>query len=133
MQCKRLDFHYCDWWGSSRGMNAFIRHTLPQFAQRNPQIEIVVSPRPATHPVVRGHFVNGKDKELSVKNMEIQQILQMVELLRNDDGEPDKRDVKPVKSMNDNVRGIWSGLHNAKISIGLEGLPPKKTRIRRKL
>jgi len=38
-----------------------------------------------------------------------------------------------VSSMNDNVRGIWSGLHDAKISIGLEGLPPKKQRIRRRL
>lgn len=112
-------------------MNHFIRHTLPIFAKQNPQIEITVSPRPAEHPVVRGHYVNGKEKALCVKNMEKQQILQLVEELRNNDGEPDKRVIKPVQSDNESVRGIWSGVHGTKISIGLEGLPPS-TKLRRK-
>ncbi|KAH0084736.1 hypothetical protein KCU66_g19039, partial [Aureobasidium melanogenum] len=46
LQCKRLDFHYCDWAGSSKGMNAFLKHDLPAFARANPQVEITVSPRP---------------------------------------------------------------------------------------
>ncbi|KAL2053095.1 hypothetical protein ABVK25_006732 [Lepraria finkii] len=25
LQCKRLDFHYCDHWGSSKGMKTFLR------------------------------------------------------------------------------------------------------------
>jgi len=70
LQCKRLDFHYCDWYGSSKGMNAFIRHTLPIFARQNPQIEITVSPKPSQHPILRGHYVNGQKRDIDVRNME---------------------------------------------------------------
>src|ERR1700744_3681136 len=86
VQCKRLDFHYCDWAGSSRGMNSFIRTTLPQFAKRNPQIEITISPRPNRHPVVRAHYVNGRTRATCVRNFETQQILKKVDMLKNDNG-----------------------------------------------
>jgi large subunit ribosomal protein L43 len=122
VQCKRLDFHYCDWAGSSRGMNIFIRHSLPAFAKQNPNIEITVSPRPNHHPLIRGHYVNGRTKEFCVRNLEQGQILNRVELMSQDDGKKLKRVKYPVTSTNDNVRGIWSGLHDNKISIGLEGL-----------
>lgn len=56
LQCKRLEFFYCDWSGSSRGMNGFLKHLLPKFAKENPQIELVVSPRPRSHPIVRGVY-----------------------------------------------------------------------------
>jgi len=121
--CKRLDFHYCDWAGSSRGMNSFIRHTLPIFAKQNPHIEFTVSPRPNAHPILRGHFVNGQTKEVCLKNLERGQILREVETLSNDDGFKLKRVRYPVSSANENVRGIWSGLHGNRISIGLEGTP----------
>jgi large subunit ribosomal protein L43 len=75
--------------------------------------------------------MNGQKREFDVRNLEKQQILKKVELLRNDDGEKLKRVTKPVTSDNDNIRGIWSGIHGTKVSIGLEGLPPS-TKIRRK-
>ncbi|KAK1751548.1 thioredoxin-like protein [Echria macrotheca] len=111
LQCKRLDFHYCDWAGSSRGMNGFIKSLLPKFAAAHPQIEITVSPRPRKHPVVVGHYVNGKTKSIEVKNMEPMQVLQKVKLLRDASGEKDKRTTKPVTSINESVRGIWSPYH----------------------
>ncbi|KAF2723607.1 hypothetical protein K431DRAFT_282703 [Polychaeton citri CBS 116435] len=111
LQCKRLDFHYCDWAGSSRGMNAFLKSELAAFARQNPQVEITVSPRPGRHPVVRGHYINGREKAICVRNMAIQEILQKALLLRNASGEKLKRVTKPVKSLNESVRGIWSPMH----------------------
>jgi large subunit ribosomal protein L43 len=103
-------------------MNIFIRHTLPNFAKQHPNIEITVSPRPNHHPLIRGHYVNGRTKEFCVRNLEQGQILNRVELMSQDDGKKLKRVKYPVTSTNENVRGIWSGLHDNKISIGLEGL-----------
>ncbi|RFU26499.1 hypothetical protein B7463_g9837, partial [Scytalidium lignicola] len=111
LQCKRLDFHYCDWAGSSKGMNSFIRNVLPKFAAVNPQIEITVSPRPRKHPVIKGHYINGREKAICVRNLQPQQILQKAELLRDANGEKLKRVTKPVKSINDSVRGVWSPYH----------------------
>merc|ERR1712193_283478 len=50
LQCKKMEFHYCDWAGSSRGMNGFIKGILPKFAAANPQIEFSISPGPTNIP-----------------------------------------------------------------------------------
>ncbi|KAH8599716.1 mitochondrial ribosomal protein-like protein subunit L51, partial [Bisporella sp. PMI_857] len=105
LQCKRLDFHYCDWAGSSKGMNIFLRTALTKFAAANPQIEMVVSPRPNKHPVIIGHYINGREKRYKA------------ELLRDASGEKLKKVTKPVKSINESVRGVWSPYHGGGIVI----------------
>ncbi|KAF2489619.1 hypothetical protein BU16DRAFT_518164 [Lophium mytilinum] len=117
LQCKRLDFHYCDWAGSSKGMNAFIHKRLPQFARENPQIEITVSPRPHKHPVVTGHYINGREKAVCVRNMTTELILEKANLLKEASGEKLRRVNKPVTSVNESVRGIWSPYHGAQYKI----------------
>ncbi|KAI1337997.1 thioredoxin-like protein [Xylariaceae sp. FL0016] len=111
LQCKKLDIHYCDYSGSSRGMNAFIKSQLGKFAKANPQIEFSVSPRPRKHPVLTGHYINGNQKAICVKNMDSLQILKKVELLRDASGEKVKRANKPITSINQSVRGVWSPYH----------------------
>ncbi|KAJ2903669.1 mitochondrial ribosomal protein [Zalerion maritima] len=111
LQCRKLDFHYCDWAGSSVGMNGFIKSVLPKFAAQSPQVEITVSPRPKRHPHIIGHYVNGKQKAICVKNMEPLEILKKAEILRNASGEKNKRVLKAVTSRNPSVRGIWSPYH----------------------
>ncbi|KAI0023150.1 thioredoxin-like protein [Xylariomycetidae sp. FL0641] len=111
LQCKRLEIFYCDYSGSSRGMNSFIKSFLPKFAKTHPQIEFAVSPRPKKHPVIMGHYINGGLKAICVKNMEATQILKKAEALRDASGEKAKKLGKPVTSMNESVRGVWSPYH----------------------
>src|SRR2546421_2907766 len=75
--------------------SAFLQHTLPTFATENPQIEIRVSPRPHRHPVIKGHYINGREKVICVRNMEKEQILRKVTLLKEANGEKLKRVKKP--------------------------------------
>ncbi|EME47764.1 hypothetical protein DOTSEDRAFT_21511 [Dothistroma septosporum NZE10] len=111
LQCKRLDFHYCDWAGSSKGMNAFLKYQLQTFAKENPSIEVTVSPRSGKHPVIKGHYINGRIKPVCVRNMTPNEIMRKAELLKEANGEKLKRVTKPVKSLNESVRGIWSPFH----------------------
>ncbi|KAI0843882.1 thioredoxin-like protein [Daldinia vernicosa] len=111
LQCKKIDIHYCDYSGSSRGMNSFIKSQLAKFASTHPQIEFAVSPRPRKHPVLIGHYINGKQKSICVKNMDSLQILKKLELLRDASGEKIKKVNKPVTSITESVRGIWSPYH----------------------
>ncbi|KOS18709.1 54S ribosomal protein L51 [Escovopsis weberi] len=113
LQCKKLDFHYCDWAGSSKGMNGFIKSLLPRFAAANPQVEFAVSPRPGKHPVVIGHYVNGRTKPVCVRNLSPYEILQKVELLRDASGDKLRKTNKAVLSTNPSVRGIWSPYHGS--------------------
>ncbi|KAI1122709.1 thioredoxin-like protein [Nemania abortiva] len=111
LQCRKMDIHYCNQSGSSRGMNAFIKSQLSKFASLNPQIEFSVSPRPRKHPVLIGHYINGKHKSICVKNMDSLQVLKKAELLRDASGEKIKRVNKPITSINESVRGVWSPYH----------------------
>jgi large subunit ribosomal protein L43 len=117
LQCKRLEFHYCNWWGSSRGMNAFLKASLPAFAKRNPSIEFSVSPRPNKHPVIIAHYINGAQRSICVKNLQNEGVREKAEMLRDSNGEKNKKLGKPVTSINESVRGIWSPFHGAKIQI----------------
>ncbi|EWC48532.1 hypothetical protein DRE_01754 [Drechslerella stenobrocha 248] len=111
LQCKRLEFNYCDFGGSSRGMKAFLRTRLATFAKENPQVEMIVAPRPHKHPIIRGLYINGREKVVCVRNLEVLQVLQKVELLRDASGVKLRKTNKPVQSVNASVRGIWSPYH----------------------
>ncbi|KAI5860518.1 thioredoxin-like protein [Durotheca rogersii] len=111
LQCKRIEILYCDYSGSSRGMNSFIKSQLYKFASLHPQIEFAVSPRPRKHPVITGYYINGATKSICVKNLDSLQILKKMQSLRDASGEKVKRVNKPVTSINESVRGIWSPFH----------------------
>ena len=85
----------------------------------HPQIEIHVSPRPSRHPIVRGTYINGREKAICVKNLEKEQILKKAELLSEDSGERVRRvkGGRVVTSTNEAIRGIWSPMHGAKSPI----------------
>jgi len=102
---------------SNRMASSFLHNSLSKFASANPQIEITVSPRPRKHPVIIGHYVNGREKAICVRNLQKEQILQKAELLRDANGEKLKRVTKPVKSINESVRGVWSPFHGGGINV----------------
>jgi len=97
--------------------SSFLRNSLKAFATANPQVEINVSPRPRKHPVIIAHYVNGRSKAICVRNLQKEQILQKAELLRDASGEKLKRVTKPVQSINDSVRGIWSPFAKGGITV----------------
>jgi large subunit ribosomal protein L43 len=91
--------------------SAFLKDELPAFARANPQIEIRVSPRHYKHPVLKAHYINGRLKTACVRNFTPEDILQKAKLFREASGEKVKRQMKPVTSLNESVRGIWSPYH----------------------
>ncbi|EXJ84078.1 hypothetical protein A1O3_04745 [Capronia epimyces CBS 606.96] len=119
LQCKRIDFHYCDWAGSSRGMKSFLTSPLlAQFTSRYPGVEFRVSPRPNKHPILKAYYINGREKAVCVRNLEREQILKKADFLVANSGK--KNELirgKTVVSQNENVRGIWSPMHGGIKSI----------------
>lgn len=91
--------------------SAFLTQTLPNFARENPQIEIRVSPRHSKHPIIKGHYINGREKSICVRNLEPNDILAKAMILKDASGEKLKVQKKPVTSLNESVRGIWSPYH----------------------
>jgi large subunit ribosomal protein L43 len=91
--------------------SSFLKHTLHRFAAANPQVEITVSPRHHKHPVILGSYINGRRKAICVRNLEKEQVLKKAELLRDANGEKLKKVTKPVTSIKESVRGVWSPYH----------------------
>lgn len=91
--------------------SGFIKSLLPKFAAANNKIEFAVSPRPGKHPVIIGHYINGRQKPICVRNLSPYEILQKAELLRDASGDKLKRTNKAVTSTKPSVRGIWSPYH----------------------
>ncbi|ODQ51406.1 hypothetical protein SAICODRAFT_95532 [Saitoella complicata NRRL Y-17804] len=117
LQLRKLDFGYCDWAGASRGMNEFLLRNLKQFAADHPSVEITVTPRPAHHPIIRGTYINGREKVICVRNGTPSEILEKCKLLRDQSGVKLKK-IKArnvVQSTNSSVRGIWSPFHAGKL------------------
>ncbi|KAI8388664.1 thioredoxin-like protein [Radiomyces spectabilis] len=113
LQCRKMVFNYCEHWASNKGMIQYIKKDLANFAREHPQIEIVVQPRPGHHPVIRGYYLNGRDKVICARNMQPNEISKKVSLLRDSSGEKMKNLAKkPVISTTESVRGIWSPFHS---------------------
>jgi large subunit ribosomal protein L43 len=99
-------------------MNAYLKNQFGLFAKRNPQVEFQVYRKHNQDPVITAYYLNGHQKSVNVKNLTPEGVREKIELLRNSSPEKNKRVVgKPVTSINESVRGIWSPFHGAKINI----------------
>lgn len=67
--------------------------------------------------MLRGRYINGKEKAVCVRNLEPSEILDKALLLRGASGEKLKKVTRPVKSGNESVRGVWDPFHGEKYMV----------------
>ncbi|KAH9927516.1 thioredoxin-like protein [Epithele typhae] len=100
-------FEYCDTYTSSANFRTYIHNHLEGIARKNPHVEFVVKQRPNKEPVVRGFYINNRDKVICLKGLEVNGIEKKVELLLDSSGakiKPLKRRI--VESRNEAARVI---------------------------
>ncbi|KAK0466389.1 thioredoxin-like protein [Desarmillaria tabescens] len=110
-QIRKLVFEYCDKWPSSANTRTYILNHLESLACANPHVEVVVRQRTYKEPIVRGYYVNNRDKVIPLNGFEVTGIEKKVELLLDSSGAKIRALKKPVESSTEATRGIWSGLH----------------------
>ncbi|PCH33270.1 hypothetical protein WOLCODRAFT_111552 [Wolfiporia cocos MD-104 SS10] len=111
-QIRKLVFEFCDRWPSSANTRKYIHDHLEELARANPHVEIVVKQRTNREPIVRGFYLNDRDKVIALNGFEVTGIQQKIQLLLDSSGakiKPLKR--RTVESTTEAARGIWSGLH----------------------
>ncbi|KAI8320616.1 hypothetical protein GQ54DRAFT_312512 [Martensiomyces pterosporus] len=109
--CRKLVFNYCERSGSSKSMMEYLQTEAMKFAKENPQIEIVVQPRPSRHPIVRALYANGQQKTKCVRRCSADEIPEVVKSLRDHSGHKLRRWNRYVISDTPSVRGIYSPFH----------------------
>ncbi|KAF8633969.1 hypothetical protein AX15_001147 [Amanita polypyramis BW_CC] len=111
-QLRKLVFECCEKWPSSANTRTYLLKHLQPFARSNPHVEVVLRQRNHKEPILRGFYVNGRDKVIPLNGLEVTGIAKKVELLLDASGakiKPLKR--RAVESTTEAARGIWSGLH----------------------
>ncbi|XP_057789301.1 54S ribosomal protein L51, mitochondrial [Salvia miltiorrhiza] len=107
-QLKKLVVSYCNWGGSSRGIRAFMESQLPDFIEKNPQLEVVTELNRGYHPLLKGFYKNKNERVVCVKNMTPEDVLQCATRLRNSQG----RKVLKLKTRHvtkhPSVQGTWT-------------------------
>ncbi|GAA5827186.1 hypothetical protein JCM3770_003024 [Rhodotorula araucariae] len=113
--CKKLVVAYSEQQGSHRGMRAFLASPrLAQLARDNPATEFVVDrvEQAGRHPLLRAVYLNGRTKEICVRNLAPSSIAQKAQLLLDSSGAKIVPIRRPgVHSTTDSVRGVWSAFH----------------------
>jgi len=72
----------------------------------------VVKKRMFKEPLIRGFYVNGRTKEVCLKEMSQSEVLDRIQLVLDSSGAKIKPlKGHPVQSTTPSVRGIWSGMH----------------------
>jgi large subunit ribosomal protein L43 len=61
--------------------------------------------------MIKGQYINGNEKSICVRNLEPEDILKKAMILKDASGDKLKRTKKPITSLNESVRGIWSPYH----------------------
>ncbi|WWC91766.1 uncharacterized protein L201_006713 [Kwoniella dendrophila CBS 6074] len=113
---RKLIFDYDAESPSQHGIRSFIRKPLINLARENPDVEFVVRRlKRGKAAVLRGHYVNGRDKVICVNRLEMDGVTNKVNLLLNSSGAK----IKPLKNLtleaaptSESARGVWSALHD---------------------
>ncbi|KAJ8091363.1 39S ribosomal protein L51, mitochondrial [Marasmius tenuissimus] len=116
-QIRKLVFEYCDKWPSSHNTRTYLLNHVESVAQSNPHVEVVVRQRSQKEPIIRGFYLNNRDKVIGLKGLEVTGIEQKVQLLLDSSGAKIKPLKKTVESSTEAARGIWSGLHAERPSL----------------
>ena len=83
-------------------------------ARENPHLEVVVRQRPFKAPIVRGIYLNERDKVIPLNKLEPSSIEQKVQLLLDSSGAKIRPFKRAVESTTEGARGMWSGFHERK-------------------
>ncbi|WVF72937.1 hypothetical protein IAT40_007755 [Kwoniella sp. CBS 6097] len=113
---RKLIFDYDAESPSQNGIRSFIRKPLINLARENPDVEFVVRRlKRGKAAVLRGHYVNGRDKVICVNKLESDAVSNKVQLLLNSSGAK----IKSLKNLtleaaptSESARGVWSALHD---------------------
>merc|ERR1712166_588564 len=102
---------YCEHSGSSRGAREFLQASLPSFVEKNPQLAFDPKLRPGKHPFVEATYVNGRSKQIGLKNESADSVAEIVQALRDQSGK------KLIKSLSTQC---YQDLRARKV-IGIQG------------
>lgn len=108
-QLTKLKIFYCEHGGSSRFIREFLSSgKILTWAEAHPSVQVDVLVRNGHHPYVKGDYLTGPSKQISVKNEEIPIITKAMKMLFNSSGRKIKKLDIPVITATPTIQGTWT-------------------------
>mmetsp|Transcript_55804 Transcript_55804/g.104683 ORF Transcript_55804/g.104683 Transcript_55804/m.104683 type:complete len:196 (-) Transcript_55804:79-666(-) len=80
---RRVIIRYSETGGSSLGTRFYLRHLLPLWKERNPQVVVVTEHSKLDHPELLAEWASGEKFEISLRKLRPRQIEDLLNLQRN--------------------------------------------------
>mmetsp|Transcript_85021 Transcript_85021/g.259671 ORF Transcript_85021/g.259671 Transcript_85021/m.259671 type:complete len:199 (-) Transcript_85021:20-616(-) len=80
---KRLIIRYSESAGSSLGTRFYLRHLLPIWKEKNPQVQVITEQSRMEHPELQATWASGEKFEISLRGLKAKQVEELMDLQRN--------------------------------------------------
>mmetsp|Transcript_103063 Transcript_103063/g.291946 ORF Transcript_103063/g.291946 Transcript_103063/m.291946 type:complete len:197 (-) Transcript_103063:95-685(-) len=80
---KRVIIRYSETGGSSLGARYYLRHLLPLWKERNPQVVVLTEHSRMEHPNLRAEWASGEKLDITLQQLRPRQIGDLMDLQRN--------------------------------------------------
>eukprot|EP00747_Dinoflagellata_sp_TGD_P224471 gnl/TRDRNA2_/TRDRNA2_96936_c0_seq1.p1 gnl/TRDRNA2_/TRDRNA2_96936_c0~~gnl/TRDRNA2_/TRDRNA2_96936_c0_seq1.p1 ORF type:complete len:193 (-),score=30.84 gnl/TRDRNA2_/TRDRNA2_96936_c0_seq1:85-663(-) len=108
-QLKRIILRYSETGGDSLGLRFFLRHLLPAWQERNPQVQVSSEHSQFEHARMFCEWVSGEKYEVSLRKLKARQIEDHMNLMRNSES-PNlylKHGGPKVWTERRSIQGLW--------------------------
>lgn len=79
-QLKHIRMYFCDFGGSSQGVRQALKDSpFAQFMKENPHVRLELYMRRNHHPYMSSTYINGYNKEQSLRNMDATEVVSWLE------------------------------------------------------
>ncbi|PIK52413.1 putative 39S ribosomal protein L43, mitochondrial [Apostichopus japonicus] len=105
----------------------YIEENLVEFAEKNPQIVLYVTPHSKYQsPKIVAEYLYGSISKVDVVKQEREEIAKAMELLRTQSGQEDLKTIRPWRTNNPSMQGIWHPFLHKPQEINLDTFPNDK-------
>ena len=108
-QIKSLTIRYCEYGGSSSTVRQYLNsNKIIQLAESYPKVEINVKVKGNRHPNISAEYINGKFKQIGIKNEPMKAVEKSIEKLLNSSGRKITKINKDIKTFRPSTQGVWT-------------------------
>nr|XP_054766292.1 39S ribosomal protein L43, mitochondrial-like [Lytechinus pictus] len=123
-QVQRLSFQFSKVHGTSRGVRDYVEEDIIDFARKNPQIVLYVTPHNKfSNPRIVAEFLNGTKRSVQLSKLDREEVSSQVELLRTQSGNEVVRLRKSQHTDFPSIQGAWHPFINKPTNLNITEFP----------
>ncbi|XP_791628.1 39S ribosomal protein L43, mitochondrial [Strongylocentrotus purpuratus] len=126
-QLQRLTFQFSKVHGTSRGVRDYIEEDIIDFARKNPQVVLYVTPHNKfSSPRIVAEFLNGTKRSVQLSTLDREEVSTQVDLLRTQSGNDLVRIRRPYHTDFPSIQGAWHPFANKPTNLNIAEFPTKE-------